>query len=184
MDITPRIVAYVASQEGLVPEAYKDIAGVWTWSAGITAASGIDVMRYKDSPASLHDCLIAAVTLMQTKYLPPIAKAFSGHDLTEIQLAVALSFQWHYGEIMQAQWVKDWCVGKPASAKADFMQWTDHGRAFARAKVEQSMFFGGAWPAVILVPVYAVAKPSYMPVRAVMTNVMPMLQQIMGGPTT
>ena len=33
-DITHRVTLEVVTHEGLVPEAYKDSVGVWTWSLG------------------------------------------------------------------------------------------------------------------------------------------------------
>lgn len=38
--LTPRIVAAIAHEEGLVLEAYRDSVGVWTWALGVTNASG------------------------------------------------------------------------------------------------------------------------------------------------
>lgn len=40
MKITARVALELASHEGLVRQAYKDSVGVWTWSIGITSASG------------------------------------------------------------------------------------------------------------------------------------------------
>ena len=180
-NLTPRIVAYCCKQEGIVCEAYLDNAKprVWTWSGGITAAAGVNVMQYKDHPATLETCLRAVIDRMQAKYLPEVLHAVT-RPLTEIQLAAALSFHWHYGAIGTAQWVKDWNLGRDDQARTDFMNWTDHGNAEARAKVEQAMFFDCIWPSDLRVPVWSVAKPSYSPVHPVPTDIMPLLQQIMG----
>ena len=56
--ITVKIAQEIVSHEAIVREAYKDSVGVWTWSVGITNASGHKVFpRYKDNPQSLiPDC--------------------------------------------------------------------------------------------------------------------------------
>jgi GH24 family phage-related lysozyme (muramidase) len=179
--LTPRIVAYCCRMEGIVTEAYLDDARppVWTWSGGITAAAGVDVMAYKDRPADLETCLRAVIGCMQAQYLPEVLHAVT-RSMSEVQLAAALSFHWHYGAIATAQWVRDWNAGNVARARDNFLQWTDHGKALERAKAEQQMFFDGKWPTDLRVPVYAVAKPSYKPMRAVLTDVLPLLTSIMG----
>ena len=69
--LTPRIVAEVLQHEGLAREAYRDSVGVWTWSVGITDASGQNVARYRDNPQSIERCLEVYVWLLTARYLPP-----------------------------------------------------------------------------------------------------------------
>lgn len=180
LSLTPRAVAYPLSEEGVVLEAYRDSVGVWTWAGGIATTSGFNVMQYKDKPASLDTALRATVDYMRTRYLPAAAKAFAGHDLTEAQLAAALSFHWNTGAILTAQWVKDFVAGKSASARANIMQWSSHGALIARRTREQKLFFDGVWPP-LAVPVYGVAKPSYHPSGSHPIDALPVLQTILGG---
>lgn len=182
MQLTPKIVAYIGHVEGMVQEAYKDGGGVWTWAMGVTNASGrIIYPTYKDNPQSMEECIKGSIDLMKNHYLPAVERVFQGHELTEVQIAAALSFQWHFGAISKAGWVVDWCQGKPTSAKVNFLQWTDHGRALARAKIEQAMFFDGVWPADIRCPVYPVSKPSYTPAfaKAKLVDLLPQITTIM-----
>jgi lysozyme len=181
--LTPRIAAYCCRMEGIVLEAYKDNAKppVWTWAGGISTKSGFDVLQYKDKPQPLEACLRATVDLMLAQYYPAVLRTFVGHDLSEIQLAAALSFEWHYGAIARADWVGLWCKGKRVESRAAFMNWTDRGNAVERAEVEQAMFFDGVWPKDLRAPVYSVAKPSYTPTRPVMTDVLPLLTKIING---
>ena len=178
--LTPRAVAYPLSEEGVVLEAYLDTKSVWTVFGGIATTSGFNVAQYKDKPATLDVALRATIDYMRTRYLPAVAKAFAGHDLTEAQLAAALSFHWNTGAILTAQWVKDFVAGKPATARADLMQWTSHGALTARRTREQKLFFDGVWPS-LNVPVYGVAKPSYHPSVAHSIDPLPVLQSILGG---
>lgn len=181
--LTPKIVAYCCRQEGVVREAYLDnaVPPVWTFAGGISTRSGFDVLQYKDRQQPLEACLRATVDLMRAQYWPAVLAAFAGHDLSEVQYAAALSFQWHFGSIASADWVEDWCAGKRAESRVAFMQWTDRGNAIERAKVERAMFFDGIWPADLRVPVYSVAKPSYRPTHPVMTDVLPILMKIICG---
>ena len=55
--LTPRIVGEILQHEGLAREAYRDSVGVWTWSVGITDASGHKVARYRDNPQTIERCL-------------------------------------------------------------------------------------------------------------------------------
>jgi len=182
--LTPRIAAYCCSVEGIVLEAYKDNAKppVWTWAGGISTKSGFDVLQYKDKPQSLETCLRATVDLMRKQYYPAVHRAFAEHDLTEIQLAAALSFQWHFGAIGTADWVEHWCAGKRDKSRASFMNWTDRGNALERAKIERAMFFDGKWPADLRALVYSgVARPSYRPIGPKRVDVLPLLTKIILG---
>lgn len=183
--LTPKAVAFLASEEGLVLEAYKDSVNVWTWALGVTNASGHQVYpRYLDKPQTLERCLEVSVWLIQNKYLPAVLKAFDGHDLTEAQLAAALSWHWNTGAILKTDWVKMVRDGKPASAR-QFMvtHYLNNGMLTDRRKREAALFFDGAWPSPMLCPVYPIKLPSHTPDwrRGVPTDLLPALQQAMGG---
>ena len=51
--ITYKTALEIASHEALIRQAYKDSVGVWTWSVGLTSATGHDVLRYKANPNPL-----------------------------------------------------------------------------------------------------------------------------------
>ena len=183
MKLTPKIVATLGTAEGLTLESYLD-PRVWTWAMGIAATSGADVLQYKNRPTSLDTALRASVAWIEARFLPAVLKAFAGHDLTENQLAAALSFHWNTGAILTAQWVKDFQAGKPTSAKADLVgNYLQGGLLTARRKREAALFFDGTWPDDFRVPVWGVRKPSYLRSTKPQTvaDVMPILQQIMGG---
>lgn len=163
MNLTPKIAAFIAAKEGLVREAYKDSKGIWTWALGVTNASGHEVHpRYLNNPQSIERCIEVSLWLMANKYLPAVAKAFTGHDLTEAQLAAALSFHWNTGAITSAGWVKLWKAGEVAQARRAFMEWRKPAEIIPRRQQECDLFFGGKWPSLIC-PVYPVRKPGYSP---------------------
>lgn len=185
MKLTPKAVAYVAHEEGLVLEAYKDSVGVWTWALGVTDASGHEVHpRYLDKPQPIERCLEVSIWLLRERYLPAVNKAFAGIDLTEAQLAAALSFQWNTGAIATTSWVKLFLDGKPRSAR-QFLEthYLNNGTLAERRTREAALFFEGKWPAPMLCPVYPIKLPSHTPDfrRGVQTDLLPMLAQILGG---
>lgn len=181
LKLTAKTVAYLGSEEGLVLEAYKDSKGIWTWAMGVATTGGNHVLEYKDKPQSLETALQASIALMKARYLPPVAKAFAGHDLNEHQIAGALSFEWRNGTIMTAQWVKDYRAGKLELAHKDFHNWCDHGRQVPRCTRECDLFFDGAWPKDLSVPVWGVAKPSYQPHGVKKVDLMPTLIKMLGA---
>ena len=101
--LTPMIVGEILQHEGLAREAYRDSVGVWTWSVGITDASGHKVARYRDNPQPLERCLEVFMWLLTTRYLPAVNAAFGAFDPTEHQLAAALSFHYNTGAIARAR---------------------------------------------------------------------------------
>jgi len=188
--LTAKTVQLLASEEGLVLEAYKDSAGIWTWALGVTDASGHKVGRYKDEPTTVERALDVSLWLLRERYLPPVLKAFDGHDLTEAQLAAALSFHWNTGAILTASWVKMFKTGEIAQARTAFLGYCKariNGvmqvvpALAARRKREAALFFDGVWPGDMKVTIWNVAKPSYQPRGGRPVDIGPALQQILGG---
>ena len=162
--VTARVVLETVEHESIVQEAYKDSEGVWTWSVGLTAASGVDPIPYKDKPAQLSVCLAAAVERMRNKYGPEVVKAFKGHALTEAQFAAALSWHWNTGAIGRTDWVDLFLAGKVAEART-FMttHYLNGGDLKERRLKEAALFFSGVWAQTGIANVVPVAKPSYQP---------------------
>lgn len=162
-DVTEMVALEVVSHEAIIREAYKDSQGVWTWSAGITSASGHKVERYKDNPQSLKRCLEVYIWLLKTKYGPQVTEAFRGHNLTESEFCAALSFHWNTGAIARASWVDSWKAGKIAQARKQFMEWRKPAAIISRREKERDLFFDGKWSNDGKTNTYDVAKPSYAP---------------------
>lgn len=178
--LTPLAVAYPLKEEGMVEEAYKDSEGIWTWAGGVTNASGHEVYpRYKDNPQTLQRCLEVTVWLMAHKYLPGVQRAFAGCNLTEAQIAAALSFHWNTGAIEKTSWVGMFKAGNLEGAEG-FLRthYLNGGDLSERRDREADLFFHGKYPADMRCPVYPVAKPSYMPAfrRGQLIDLMPTLE--------
>lgn len=162
--LTARVVMELISHEAIVQEAYKDSVGVWTWSVGLTNASGhIVYPRYKDNPQPIRRCLEIFLWVLRENYIPGVLKAFAGHNLTEAQFAAALSFHWNTGKIGTADWVAKWRRGDIAGARLSFMNWSKPPEIIPRRKKERNLFFDGVWTNDGKATVYPVKKPSYSP---------------------
>ena len=144
-EITVKTILEIAAHEALVREAYRDSVGVWTWSIGITSASGHNVERYIGKPQPLSKCLEIYIWLLETKYAPAVRLAFKGHDLSEEQFAAALSFHYNTGAITSASWVELFRQGKISESRKAFMLWRKPKEIIPRRRKERDLFFDGKW---------------------------------------
>ena len=144
--ITIRMMLEIIEHEAIVPEAYKDSVGVWTWGVGVTDASGHKVYpRYRNKPATIYRCLEVYEWLLRTKHLPEVLQAFRGRQLTECQLVAALSFHWNTGAIGSADWVQSCLRGDDTRAYREFLNWRKPIEILGRRKLERALFFDGSW---------------------------------------
>ncbi len=134
----------IASHEAIVRQAYKDSVGKWTWSVGLTSATGHNVERYIGNPQPLKKCLAIYAWALE-KYAEEVREAFAGHALSKAQFAAALSFHWNTGAIKSATWVKLWKAGSIASARKAFMDWNKPAEIIPRREKERDLFFEGKW---------------------------------------
>jgi lysozyme len=163
--LTVRAALALAKQEAIVREWYLDSENVGTWGIGVTNASGHNVDRYRNNPQSIERCLEVYLWLIHTRYLPDVEKAFAGHDLTENELAAALSFHYNTGAIENTSWVKLFLAGQRKQARI-FLEthYLNGGALSRRRRQEAALFFDGTWPgATGTVLVYPVRKPNYKP---------------------
>lgn len=144
MQITYNVALEVASHEAIVRQAYKDSVGKWTFSVGLTNATGHNVERYIGNPQPLEHCLAIYVWALE-KYADRVREAFAGHNLTETQFAAALSFEWNTGSIKRASWVKEWKAGNIAGARRSIMNWKSPPEIIPRREKERDLFFDGKW---------------------------------------
>ena len=163
--LTPRILGEILQHEGLAREAYRDSVGVWTWSVGITDASGHKVSRYRDNPQSIGRCLEVFVWLLTARYLPAVLAAFGAFEPDEHQLAGALSFHYNTGAIGRAAWLKRFLDGDTDAARAAILAWCRPLEILPRRRRERDLFFDAKWSGDGNVAVYEVSKPGYRPVR-------------------
>ena len=180
--LTPRIVGEILQHEGLAREAYRDSVGVWTWSVGITDASGHKVARYRDNPQPLERCLEVFVWLLTTRYLPAVNAAFGTFEPTEHQLAAALSFHYNTGAITRASWLKRFLTGDAEAAREAILDWRRPPEILPRRRRERDLFFDAKWSGDGTVAVYDVAKPGYRPIRPQRAEVAATLERLLHPP--
>lgn len=142
--ITVKVAMEVASHEAVIRQAYKDSVGVWTWSVGLTNATGHDVERYIGNPQPMQHCLEIFIWALE-KYADKVNETFKGHNLSEAQFAAALSFHWNTGAISRASWVKRWKAGDIPGARKAFMSWNKPPEIKKRREKERDLFFDGKW---------------------------------------
>ena len=144
MRVNYNMALEIASHEAIIRQAYKDSAGVWTWSVGLTSATGHNVTRYIDKPQSLRHCL-AVYAWALNKYAKQVEEAFAPTKLTEHQFAAALSFHWNTGAIKRASWVKLFKQKRLVEAKKSFLSWNKPAAIIGRREKEAELFFSGKW---------------------------------------
>lgn len=172
----------VASHEAVIRQAYKDSVGVWTWSVGLTNASGHNVERYIDNPQTLERCLSVYAWALD-RYADDVRDAFAGHELSKAQFAAALSFHWNTGAIKRASWVNHFKAGKIAQARKSFMDWRKPPEIIPRREKERDLFFDGKWSNNGTMTEYTRVTARYTPVwsSAKRIDVRDALQKALGA---
>lgn len=167
MELTPKMVQYLAHEEGMVLQAYLDSENVWTWALGVTNRSGHRVYpRYWNNPQSLEHCVDVSVWLIKNEYWPAVDKALPP-GATEAQAAAALGFHWNSGRF--PKYAKNFAKSVEIRNKGDL----DERRAR-----EQDLWFKGKWPPNLDCPVYPVRgferpRPDFS--RGKYQNILPLI---------
>lgn len=134
----------IATHESIIRQAYRDSKNIWTWSVGLTSASGHNVERYIGKPQSLEHCLKIYVWALQ-RYAADVLEAFGSHKLTKAEFAAALSFHWNTGGIKKAKWVRMVKEGNRIGASKAILNWRNPPEILGRRKKERDLFFDGTW---------------------------------------
>lgn len=179
-----RTAMEIISHEAVVRQAYKDSVGKWTWSAGLTSATGHIVERYIDNPQPMSKCLAIFIWALE-KYAGQVREAFPGIDLTQEQFAAALSFHWNTGAIKRASWVKRFRAGDVAGARKAFMDWRKPPEIVPRRQKERDLFFDGKWSSDGTVTEYTRLTSRHTPVwsSAKRVNIEADLIKALGAPS-
>lgn len=162
MPLTENTVMEVCQHEGLVRQAYRDSVGVWTWSVGLTDATGHKVRRYIDNPASLERCLSVFIWALDN-YAEQVRDRIEHMSPAEHEFAAALSFHWNTGAIRRASWVRMWEAGDTSGSRRSFMAWRKPPGIVERREAERDLFFEGKWTNTGLMPEYTRLRRGYRP---------------------
>lgn len=171
----------LGSEEAILLQAYKDSRKIWTWSVGITSASGHSVERYVDNPATMETALSVWVFVLQ-RYADDVLKAFDGYELKQHEFDAALSFHWNTGRIKTASWVGFVKAGKIAEARDAFMWWDQPKEIIPRRKRERELFFDGVYHNTGTISLIQKVDKNYRPIfsSAKKVDIRDALQALLG----
>ncbi len=172
MKTSPLGVAFIEHHEGVVLRAYRDVVGVWTIGAGLTAASGVvtpkaGMVITKDEATQLM------ADALRTRYEPTVAvaltrkvgSAFEPPKQNEFDAGV--SFHWNTGAIRKASWVTAWAQGAMASVvRQKLALWNKGGGkvlpGLVRRRAEEAaMLLEDRYPTVVRHPQPALPPASF-----------------------
>lgn len=155
MQISAQGVATLEHHEGVVLKAYRDVVGVWTIGAGLTAASG--VVKPK---AGMRITRAQSTNLLQLalrkNYEPSVAAQMPSAKQHEFDAGV--SFHFNTGAIAKATWVKRWRAKAAASViRAGMLAWNKGGGKVLpgltrRRDDEARMLLDGVYPIAVSKP--------------------------------
>lgn len=142
-------IASLEHEEGVVLRAYRDVVGVWTIGAGLTAASGV----VKPKPGMTITKAEASALLrsaLRAKYEPSVTAAMPSAKQHEFDAGIG--FHWNTGAIGRASWVKAWRAKKPrAEIRDGLLLWSKAGGRVLpalqhRRSREAAMLLDGIYP--------------------------------------
>jgi lysozyme len=116
--------AFLERHEGVVLRAYRDVAGVWTIGAGLTAASGVVTPKHgltitKEEASRLLDLALTR------NYAPAVRNAMPGAVQHEFDGGV--SFHFNTGAIGRASWVDAWRRRDKEAVRKGLAKWVKGG---------------------------------------------------------
>jgi GH24 family phage-related lysozyme (muramidase) len=171
--VDARVALEVGHHEAICRSAYLDAPlpkGTWTWSVGLTGATGHHVERYIDRPATLQQCIDVYVWALK-RYSQGVLDVFTGHELSQAAFAGALSFHWNTGAIgsSKCHWPRLYMDGKMAEAEAGFRSFNRSGGKLnevlvKRRKAEADLIWRGIWASDGTMTEYRVSSKTHFPV--------------------
>lgn len=112
-------------EEGDVLRAYRDVAGVWTISGGLTAASGVVTPKAGMVITTEESARLMSLALSRN-YEPAVARAMPAAPQSVFDAGV--SFHFNTGAIGRASWVKAWAAkAAPAVIRDKMCLWVKAG---------------------------------------------------------
>jgi lysozyme len=159
MQTSDKGVAALEQEEGVVLKAYRDVVGVLTIGAGLTAASGV----VKPKPGMVITRAEATALLqkaLRERYEPSVEVAMTRTDKAPVERPLqhefdaAVSFHFNTGAIRKATWVKLWkAKAARLTIQASLMQWNKGGGKVLpgltyRREREGAMLLDGVYPRI------------------------------------
>lgn len=147
-------VAFLERHEGVVLKAYRDVAGVWTIGAGLTAASGVVAPQAGMVITAEEASRLLALALTRN-YAPAVRNAMPAAKQHEFD--GALSFHFNTGAIGRASWVEAWRARNQEGGRKGLAKWVKGGRKVLpglqrRRKEEADLITYGVYSASTALP--------------------------------
>lgn len=122
-------IAFLERHEGVVLRAYRDVAGVWTIGAGLTAASGVVAPAHgmTITAARAEELLTQALAQNYEPAVRSALKRYGQDDCAQHEFDGALSFHFNTGAIGRASWVEAWHMVNRQGVRAGLMKWVKGG---------------------------------------------------------
>lgn len=105
MGVSHEGVKFIERHEGVVLKAYRDVAGVWTIGAGLTAASGVVTPKHGMKISKQEASRLLRLALARN-YEPAVRREMPGASQSAFDGGV--SFHFNTGAIGRASWVDAW----------------------------------------------------------------------------
>jgi lysozyme len=164
MKTSARGVAAIATHEGVVTKAYRDVGGVWTIGVGHTASAG------EPRP-------VAGMTITLQEALDILARDIARFEkrvdatfprgLPQHAYDGAVSFDFNVGEIHAASWPKSYKAGNMPDAERRLKLYNKAGGRTVlglvrRREAEADLIFRGKYPdGVSVIGIGPVSSPTY-----------------------
>jgi len=117
-------IAFLERQEGVVLKAYRDVAGVWTIGAGLTAATGV-IKPKAGMTITREEASSLLKSVLRNVYEPAVRKAMPRAKPHEFDGGV--SFHYNTGGIERASWVNAWIVRQWDGVRSGLLKWVRGG---------------------------------------------------------
>jgi lysozyme len=150
MRTSDRGLLALARHEGVVPAPYLDVAGVWTYGIGHTAAAGApDPARMpRGMPVDLDAGVAQAFRLFRAdlaRYEAEVLRAVTV-PLEPHEFDALVSFHYNTGAIARAALTRALNRGDLAGAGAAFMNWLKPASLRQRREAERDLFLHDRYP--------------------------------------
>lgn len=161
MHMTDRGLLALVRHEGIVPGPYLDVAGVWTFGIGHTAAAGApDPVRMpRGMPGDLDAGIREAFRIFRADlatYEAAVRHAVKV-SLAPHELDALVSFHYNTGGIARAALTRHLNAGNRVAAAEAFMGWLKPAAIRPRREAERDLFRHGRYPTGTI-PVWAVDR--------------------------
>lgn len=143
-------------EEGDVLRAYRDVAGVWTISRGLTAASGV-VRPVAGMVITQAESDRLTRLALSRNYEPAVERAMKPGNAQQHEFDAGVLFHWNTGAITRATWVRLWLKRAWSSVEPAFKAWNKAGgkvnAVLVRRREREFMILRyGQYPAAVKKP--------------------------------